>query len=819
MSTALNSKIDAVKKERKDSLDLSSLHIEEIPEEIRELKWLKRLNLSFNLIEIIPDWLEELTLLENLDLRHNNLKSLFSGIKNLANLTSLNIRSNNLTEIPKELRHLKKLSYISIASNKVEKIPEWFFEMESVNLENNPIIDPPIEIYTSGMEAVKNYFYERSKGTENLYEAKLLIVGEPGAGKTTLMNKILDEKFVINPFEASTKGIEIKPFYFNTDDGNYFRINIWDFGGQEIYHATHQFFLTKRSLYLLLADNRAENTDFNYWLQTIELLSGSSPLLIVQNEKQDRKKDINESGMKERFKNIKNIVSLNLASDISNLKFLIREIQYQISRLSHIGAELPKIWVGIRNRLEEISKIRAYITEQEYLDVCAKFGMVEKERAFFLSDYLHDLGVFLHFKDNAILKRWIILRPDWGTEAVYKILDNETVISKNGYFDKRDLMLIWNQSLYSDMHDELISLMMRFELCYKIDGEDTYIAPQLLKTTKARYIWNDSDNLTVRYSYEFMPKGIVTRFIVRMHYHIKDQKLVWREGVILEREQTVSEITETYGAREIKIRIQGRNKKEFLAIILDAFDRIHMSYTNLKVSKLIPCNCGKCGIDGDPYYFQYDMLKKYYNNGIYEERCKDSLKLIKISSLIDDALGRVKDGVPSAASVLNIFISYSDEDLTFKNEFIKYLNSLGKNGAVTFFDKSNIPAGENEKKFIRDKIDTADFIILLISQSYLNSEWNYDVEMAKSLDRKETGSCGVIPVILKDCSWESSPLKVLKPVLFKRRPLFSDMAKMEEALTDAVYQIKSAVEVYMSDTQESLFNLEPQENEIDEKSE
>ncbi len=45
-----------------------------------------------------------------------------------------------------------------------------------------------------------------------------------------------------------------------------FRVNIWDFGGQEVYHSTHQFFLTHRSLYLLVADDRKEDTDFNYWL-------------------------------------------------------------------------------------------------------------------------------------------------------------------------------------------------------------------------------------------------------------------------------------------------------------------------------------------------------------------------------------------------------------------------------------------------------------------------------------------------------------------------------------------------------------------------
>ena len=77
-------------------------------------------------------------------------------------------------------------------------------------------------------------------------------------------------------------------------------------------------------------------------------------------------------------------------------------------------------------------------------------------------------------------------------------------------------------------------------------------------------------------------KGVNHRFIVRMYYYIADKKKVWREGVIFEREEDFAEIIEIYGKKEIKIRIRGKNKKEFLAIILDSIDKIYLTYTNLK---------------------------------------------------------------------------------------------------------------------------------------------------------------------------------------------------------------------------------------------
>ncbi|WP_366558215.1 hypothetical protein [Okeania sp. SIO3B5] len=76
--------------------------------------------------------------------------------------------------------------------------------------------------------------------------------------------------------EESTKGIKVNQWNFQITNQHEFQMNIWDFGGQEIYHATHQFFLTKRSLYILVVDTRQENTRFDYWLNIVELLSDNS---------------------------------------------------------------------------------------------------------------------------------------------------------------------------------------------------------------------------------------------------------------------------------------------------------------------------------------------------------------------------------------------------------------------------------------------------------------------------------------------------------------------------------------------------------------
>ena len=202
-----------------------------------------------------------------LDLSWNQLTSLPESITKLSNLTQLDLRENKLTSLPESITKLSNLTQL--------------------DLRENPLETPPLEIAEKGIEAIRDYFNQVKQDSDYLYEAKLLIVGEAGAGKTTLAKKIQNPNYQLQE-EDSTKGIDVISWYFPYNKQRDFRINIWDFGGQEIYHATHQFFLTKRSLYVLVVDTRKEDTDFYYWLNIVELLSDNSPLLIIKNEKQDR---------------------------------------------------------------------------------------------------------------------------------------------------------------------------------------------------------------------------------------------------------------------------------------------------------------------------------------------------------------------------------------------------------------------------------------------------------------------------------------------------------------------------------------------------
>ncbi|NEO28667.1 MAG: GTPase, partial [Kamptonema sp. SIO4C4] len=337
-------------------------------------------------------------------------------------------------------------------------------------------------------------FYLNSQNlpdSDPLYEAKFLIVGEGGAGKTSLAKKLQNPDYELQTDEQSTEGIDVIRWEFPSPEGHDFRVNIWDFGGQEIYHATHQFFLTKRSLYVLVADTRQENTDFYYWLKIVELLSDNSPILIVKNQKQDRLCQINERALRGEFTNLKETLATNLATN-DGLDSIKTAIQQYISRLDHIGTPLPGHWVRIRAVLENYAQTRNYISLTEYYDLCRQNGFKDEKRMLAVSQYLHNLGICLHFQKVKLLKKTIILRPEWATSAVYKVLDNKTVQNNLGCFSDDTLESIWDEGDTANMRDELLQLMMEFGLCYEIPHcKGRYIAPQLLAKEQPDYAWDD----------------------------------------------------------------------------------------------------------------------------------------------------------------------------------------------------------------------------------------------------------------------------------------------------------------------------------------
>ena len=340
-----------------------------------------------------------------------------------------------------------------------------------------------------------------------------------------------------------------------------------------------------------------------------------------------------------------------------------------------------------------------------------------------MSGYLHDLGVCLHFQGDVLLKETVILKPEWGTDAVYRVLDDDEVVRNKGRFKREDVERIWSDSKYTGMHAELLQLMMNFKLCYEIKGTGEYIAPELLGKNQPEYDWDEADNLIMRYTYEFMPKGIVTQLIVAMQASIADQRMVWREGVILEKDATRAEVVESYGKREIKIRVGGKHKKELMTIVTYELDRIHDSYTRLKHSKWIPCNCEGCRGEQEPHFYRYDILKKFVVDGQREIQCQKCYKMVNVMGLIDGVMVRM--AVEGEGKRFRVALSFPGE----RRDYVEKVAA----GLIEEFGRHEVFYDRNfEAELARPDLDTylqriyhddSELIVVFLCAEYETKEW------------------------------------------------------------------------------------------------
>jgi hypothetical protein len=242
------------------------------------------------------------------------------------------------------------------------------------------------------------------------------------------------------------------------------------------------------------------------------------------------------------------------------------------------------------------------------------------------------------------------------------------------------------------MHAQLLALMQNFELCYELrESKPTaWLAPQLLPAAKPKALdgWGKPEDLVLRYRYDFLPKGMISRLTVRLHRFVRDPEMAWVTGVLFERDSTAALVEILPNGSEIELRARGPERKALLSVIAADLDALNERFQGLKekVDKRIPCNCKVCGAVAVPEFFGERVLTKRKQDNRLKVECPRSYELVDVLELLDgiklDNLpGWAKEDGAAAATAaraalpreIRIFLAASAELEEDRKEFSLYV--------------------------------------------------------------------------------------------------------------------------------------------------
>jgi internalin A len=611
---------------------------------LTELRNLKELYIGkTQVIDLYP--LKELTNLRILYIDRTPVKDI-SPLNGLINLITLNLSQTNVNNL-NPLKDIANLFQINIAYSKVSDLrplkhlisPKRYLpvEWQSSTLQYNspyifvedcPLTTPPRHIIEQGNEAILRYWQElETKETQTNNQTKLIFIGNSRAGKTSLWQFLKDR--IYTEQADSTHGIKTEIWdteTLETEDKQNLAAHIWDFGGQEYYHATHRLFLAENAVYVLVwekdsnkqgtrlekfkldddPNGEIEEVDLehfptSYWLDNIRYFGGAHcPVLIVQNK-------VDEEHLKANYtdagQNIEDCFHLSVQNAYHfqegnatlkrhDLKFQdFKERLLELLRKNATAFKLVKYYAQVREALEALAKEKEFITVSELKEIA--LGFDETPDLENLLAYLKSFtNTILYFPQNPLLQDRLFLNPTHISRDIYKIL-NKTVRDNKGKFNLAHIKTRLNLPNHEEV-ERFLALMHEFDLIFEKHDENddrAFIAPQYLQqkahlaTGEKMILKTFQPAFYLRFK-SFVPRSMMLRFIAQNGASAFEE-FYWRNGIVYQGRVPNTFIKVEYDseARTFAIDVQDKDKQAVdMQQVVEQFVKLNNSDDNIDIS-------------------------------------------------------------------------------------------------------------------------------------------------------------------------------------------------------------------------------------------
>ena len=619
-------------------LDLSGLGLTAVPDSIGQLTALTALYLHGNQLTAVPDSIGQLTALTALALGGNQLTAVPDSIGQLTALTTLDPRRqpadrgpglDRAAHRPDRARPRRQPAdrgpgldraahrpdRAHLGGNQLTAVPDSIGQLTALTRldlgGNQHLSSPPPEVRAQGTGAVLAFLRALAESPVERWRSKVLIVGEATVGKTSLARQLMGEAF--DPGERQTHGVRIRslPMPHPGRPGVTMALDVWDFGGQLEYRATQRFYLTGRSLFLLVWNSRARAADgkVTAWLDAITARAPGAPVLLVATHGDEDSPATLPHDLPGRYPGIAAVHAVDSRTGLG-----IGELRDAIARhaaaLPLMGARWPAAWDAAARALGELPGLT--VTAGRAFRLLAQAGVADPAAQQAIARMLHDLGQIAYFAGLPDLAAKIILKPEWLDARITQVIDSRAVADAGGVLSRAERGRLWADLADAeddpDLPDRLIRMMEAFDLAYRVgdagDSADVALIADRLPDAPppgAGRLWDQARaapgtrEIAIIYKLASRQAGIPTWFIAREHRYTTG--LHWRHGTLLHDRDpgTPAWALLTDDGREqptITLRVAGAYPVRFLSVLTEAFDAIiEARYPGLAEARLVPCAC------------------------------------------------------------------------------------------------------------------------------------------------------------------------------------------------------------------------------------
>ena len=468
----------------------------------------------------------------------------------------------------------------------------------------------PQEILESGYDAITAYLMAAEQGEEQkFHEVKAVFLGDGGAGKTSLVTKIIDRNAPLPTEEERTAGVQVMEHTIPDSDH---KIRIWDFGGQVVYHAAHQLFMTERTLYVVVLDNRRENEP-DYWLKHAEVFGGNSPVLVVINKWDQHQDGIAEKTLKKTFPNIVGFYHVACTKpDVFDFDQFLQDFYQTCKENKNWERSFPQQWLEVKTTLEKFQQ--PFITHEAYQQICQENDITDEKQRDSLLVILKNLGIVLYYPELGLDNQ--VLDPEWLSGAIYKIITSDILEQQKGEVRLEQLQkILQDKKVYpKSQHLFILKVAAKFELCYFVNASSALFPDRFpVDEPQNTDLPENYSPVLFRYDFDFLPRVVFPRFLSKMYGSLKELK-AWRTGAIMTQGRfgNVARVTVNYTNKTIDVEIAGSEPRDFFREILPKMDDIFETFERFQVTELVPV-----GIDqqGERMLDNYRELAKLTEKG------------------------------------------------------------------------------------------------------------------------------------------------------------------------------------------------------------